>query len=100
MKKYIVAMLFALLSTGVLFSCKKSSTPVSTPKDYAASIKDKTWWGVMTYTGQALQYYSVHFYADNSLFWSQIDGDYLGQWTINNKQLAITFTISNVQNES
>ncbi|GAC1448488.1 MAG: hypothetical protein NVSMB7_09970 [Chitinophagaceae bacterium] len=69
----------------------------STPKDYTASIKEKTWSGMLTYTSQTTEYYSVHFNTDNSLIWSQLSGDYIGHWAINGKQLTLTFTNSNAQ---
>jgi len=91
MKKSVTTMMFMLLI--IIFSCKKSNTgpAVPAPKDYATSIKDKTWGGMLTYTGQKGEYYSVHFNADNTLTWSQIAGDYPGQWAINANHLTITF---------
>src|SRR6266542_4422176 len=86
MKKYISTILLTL--TMVMDSCIKSDTP----KDYAVSIKDKTWWGTITYTGKTTEYYSVHFDADSSLLWSQLSGDYAGKWRIANRQLTMTFT--------
>lgn len=86
MKKYISIILLTLLA-GLISSCKKDATP----KDYSASIKDKTWWGTLSYTGKALEYYSVHFNADGSLSWSQQSGDYPGSWIVNDKQLTMTF---------
>ena len=93
MKKYVSTMLVILLLTVTIFSCKKSNGP----KDYNASIKDKTWWGEFAYTGQDAEYYSVHFNVDNSLTWTQWSGDYPGQWTLNGKQLTITFTGNSVE---
>ncbi len=87
MKRYPSLILVALVLIGILCSCKKNSTD----KDYGASIKDKTWWGQLSYTGKPLEYYSVHFKADNSLLWSQLSGDYPGQWVVNGKQLTMTF---------
>jgi hypothetical protein len=88
-------MLVVLLSTGMLFSCKKSSTPA--PKDYVASVKDKTWWGMLAYTGKPQEYYSVHFNTDNSLTWSQLSGDYNGHWILDGKALTITFDGNTVE---
>jgi hypothetical protein len=93
MKKYKNIMLVTLLLTVIIVSCKKSSTP----KDYSASIKDKTWWGVITYTGKEAEYYSVHFNANNTLLWSQFSGDYTGKWVINDKELTMTFDVSNAE---
>jgi hypothetical protein len=98
MKKYLAITLVTLMLTGILFSCKKSNT--STPKDYTASIKDKTWWGQLTYTGQTAEYYSVHFNADGSLQWSQLSGDYTGHWVVNDKQLIMTFDANSVRIEA
>jgi len=95
MKKYISIMLFAVVITGTIFSCKKSNTPG--PKDYSLSVKDKTWWGALVYTGKSTEYYSVHFNADNSLTWSQMSGDYNGQWVLTGKQLTITFSGNSVE---
>jgi hypothetical protein len=92
MKKYTGRAIFALIITAILFSCKKSST-----KDIAQSIKDKTWWGQLTYTGKPAEYYSVQFNADNSLVWSQLTGDYAGHWVLEGKTLTITFTGNTVQ---
>ncbi len=41
------------------------------------------------------QYYTVHFNADNSLLWTQLSGDYPGNWGLIEKQLTITFAGSN-----
>jgi len=87
MKKYSKVILFTLLSTTVLFSCKKSDSS----KDYVASIKDKTWVGEITYTGDSTQFYSVQFNADFTLLWSQFSGDYPGNWGIDGKQITMTF---------
>jgi hypothetical protein len=79
-----------IFSMMILFcGCNKDKTP--TPKNYAASINDKTWWGVVTYTGKTPQYYSVHFNTDNTLLWSQLSGDFPGTWTINNKSVVMKF---------
>jgi hypothetical protein len=91
MKIYAGALLLVL--TIVLSGCNKNSTP----KDYAASIKDKTWWGTLTNTGQPKEYYSVHFNADSTLEWSQLAGDYPGKWSVNGKQLTMTFPTLNVE---
>jgi hypothetical protein len=88
MKKYLKIILVVIFYTSLLFSCKKDSAP----KDYTASIKDKTWWGELAYTGKTIEYYSVHFNADNSLIWSQLSGDYSGHWALEGKAVTITFT--------
>jgi hypothetical protein len=90
MKKYLELTLVTLLLTGVLFSCKKENTSVPA-KDYSASIKDKTWWGQLTYTAKTQEYYSVHFNADNTLLWSQLSGDYAGKWVVKDNILTMTF---------
>ncbi|MEP6726568.1 MAG: hypothetical protein ABJC98_12150 [Bacteroidota bacterium] len=89
MKKYLHIIPIIAIITGILFSCKKSNDDA--PKDYSASIKDKTWWGELAYTGKTPEYYSVHFNTDNTLTWSQFQGDYTGHWALNNKQVTITF---------
>ncbi|MEO5592286.1 MAG: hypothetical protein ABIR15_20605 [Chitinophagaceae bacterium] len=89
MKKYLHIIPIIAIITGILFSCKKSNGDA--PKDYSASIKDKTWWGELAYTGKTPEYYSVHFNTDNTLTWSQFQGDYTGHWALNNKQVTITF---------
>jgi hypothetical protein len=89
-KRLLLIMLFV---TVILISCKKSDTP--TPKDYAASVNDKTWSGEITYAADSVQFYTVHFNADNSLLWSQLSGDYPGNWGVIGKQLTMTFTGSN-----
>jgi hypothetical protein len=94
MKKFVPIICIALLTTAALVSFKNNSTPV--PKNYAASIKDKTWWGLFTYTGKTAEYYSVRFNADNTLLWNQLSGEYAGQWALKGKQLTITFSVSGV----
>jgi hypothetical protein len=64
MKKHINIVLVTVLLMSFITGCKKNNT--ASPKDYAASIKDKTWWGQLTYTGKTQEYYSVHFNADNT----------------------------------
>jgi hypothetical protein len=91
MKKKLNLILVTLLLTGILISCKKSCDTTPLPKDYTASIKDKSWWGEFTYAGETAEYYSVHFNADNTLTWSQFSGDYTGHWILTGKQLTITF---------
>ena len=94
MKKSVTIIWMALLTTVALVSFKKDNTPA--PKNYAESIKNKTWWGMFTYTGKTAEYYSVHFNADNTLLWSQLSGDYAGLWALKGKQLTITFNVSSV----
>jgi hypothetical protein len=94
MKKNLTIARVALLSLLVLFSCKKSTTP--TPKDYTSSIKNKTWWGMVTNNGRA-EYYSVHFNADNSFKWNQLAGEYDGKWTVSGKQLSLTFPALSIE---
>jgi hypothetical protein len=86
MKKHSLIILFLIL-TVFLYSCKKDNTP----KDYSVFIKEKTWSGMFTYTGKKPEYYSIHFHANNNLTWSELLGDYPGQWLINGKQLVMTF---------
>jgi hypothetical protein len=96
MKKHLYVALVTLLSLGIAFSCKKSSTPATpaTPatRDYAASIKDKTWWGMFAYTGKTPESYSIYFGKDNTILWSELSGNYGGAWVVNDKQLTITFS--------
>jgi hypothetical protein len=89
MKKHIGIILITLLSTGIFVSCNEDDVS----KDYAASIKDKTWWGELTNAGEGgSQYYSVYFNANNTLVWSQLAGDYGGQWLLDKNKLTLTFT--------
>jgi hypothetical protein len=99
MKKYLSIIPATLLLTAILFSCKKSSSSAPPPasKDYAESIKNKTWSGALTYTGQTTEYYSVHFNADKTLLWSQMSGDYAGHWAVNDKTLTMTFDANTAQ---
>ncbi len=76
-------------------SCKKSNDII--PKDYSTSIKNKTWWGELAYTGKTPEYYSVHFNTDNTLTWSQFAGDFSGHWMLDKKQLTITFDANSIQ---
>jgi hypothetical protein len=92
MKKYLTILLATILSTVILFSCKKSNS--AAPKDYAASVKNKTWWGSFNYTRDTTQYYSVHFNTDNTFLWSQLSGDYIGKWSVNDKALTMSFDAS------
>jgi hypothetical protein len=84
MKKFTEIILVSLFLIAVVTSCKKES------KDYSASIKDKTWWGTMSYNGLKIAYYTVHFKADGSLVWSELTGDYQGNWTMDGKHLTIS----------
>jgi hypothetical protein len=93
MKKNLRYIFFTLASIVILAGCKKDNSP----KDYAKSIKDKTWWGTLTYTGQAPEYYSIHFNENNSFTWSQLLGDYNGHWVVGGKQLVMTFDLSGVE---
>src|SRR5689334_23368726 len=92
MKKHRIISITLVFMT-ILFSCGEDDPS----KDYAASIKDKTWWGTFTYTGETAQYYSVHFSADNTLVWSQLSGDYPGEWTVKGKSLTLHFTGSSAE---
>lgn len=82
-----------LLVTGTFSSCKKEA---AAPKDYSLSIKDKTWWGMLTNAGETAQAYSVRFNAENTLVWSQLSGDYPGRWSVEKNKLTLTFTSPNV----
>jgi hypothetical protein len=84
-------LLMVFFSGIVLPACKKSDPSL---KDSTSSVKGKTWWGAITFTGKELEYYSVHFNADNTLLWSQASGDFSGQWIINGKELSMTFDVS------
>jgi hypothetical protein len=95
MKKQVSISLFLLLSAGVLISCKKENK--DKPKDYSASVKDKTWWGQMTYTGKTAEYYSVYFKGDGTLLWSQFSGDYEGRWVVKGRQLVMNFNVSGAE---
>jgi hypothetical protein len=95
MKKHLRITLVIIILIAALISCKKNSTPP--PKDYAASVKDKTWSGELAYTGKTTEYYAVHFNADNTLLWSQFAGDYTGHWVLTGKELTITFDGNSVE---
>ena len=86
MKKYVNILLVALLCTGIIGGCKKDSPA----KDYAASIKDKTWWGQFFYTGKPVEYYAIHFSGDSSLTWSEFSTDYPGKWVLDGNKLMIS----------
>ena len=94
MKKSLSILIVTTFLIAIFISCSKhDNTSNDMPiKYYSASIKDKTWWGVLTYTGKTAEYYSVHFSADNTLIWSQLSGDYAGTWTINNKSIIFKFS--------
>ncbi len=93
MKKLISKILAVLLITVITTGCKKNAEP----KDYSQSIKDKTWWGTLNYTGQSDQFYSVQFNADNSLLWNQMSGETPGHWVLDGKTLKITFSGNSVE---
>ena len=95
MKNGIIKILAFLFSAGILVGCKKENGPAA--KDYAASIKEKTWWGVVTYTGKEAEYYSVHFNSDNTLMWSQFAGDYSGHWATSGNALTITLDVGDAE---
>jgi hypothetical protein len=86
MKKCISKSLLALILTAILFSCKKDN-----PKNYNASIAEKTWWGMLAYSGKTPEYYSILFNADNTLTWSEFAGNSPGHWVLDGKRLTITF---------
>jgi hypothetical protein len=93
MKKSLSALIVTTLLITIFISCSKDDdTSNDSPiKDYSESIKDRTWWGVLTYTGKTAEYYSVHFSADNTLIWSQLSGDYAGTWVFDNKSVVVKF---------
>lgn len=90
MKKYTRIITLSILLLNLFTACKKDNSDA--PKDYSASLKDKTWAGMFTYTGKTSEYYSVHFNADKSLTWTELSGDYSGKWEVTGKQLVLTFT--------
>ena len=90
MKKYVIMILIA---SAILISCKKDKAAAEVAgKDYSISIKDKTWWGELTNAGETVQYYSVHFNADNTILWSQLSDDYKGTWSLDKNKLTLNFT--------
>ncbi len=93
MKKYLSIILVILVSMINTVSCKKDSGP----KDFAAVIKNKTWWGQLTNPGETSQYYCVYFKEDGNLIWSQREGDYAGKWVIDNNQVTMDFPVLSVQ---
>ena len=93
MKQYTAILLLAISIVAFTSSCKKSNDA----KDYTGIIKDKVWWGEITYTGKATEYYSVQFKADNTLLWSQYATDDAGEWTVSGKVLTITFNKSGIK---
>ena len=88
MKHSFRIFLAVLWSTGILVSCNKENN-----KDYSAYIKDKTWWGRVTYFSQKAEYYSVHFRSDGTLLWSQLDGDSEGSWMVKGKQIIMKLIV-------
>jgi hypothetical protein len=88
---------FSLIPTILIFailfiSCKKETASDSNkPKDYAASIVNKTWWGTFAYKNQTDEYYSMYFNADNTLEWDQFLGKFKGFWVLDSNRLTITF---------
>jgi hypothetical protein len=91
-KKQFIVITATLLCVVLVVGCKKSTTPDNnTPKDYSASVINKTWWGTFSYKGQTDEYYSMHFNADNTLDWDQLLGQYKGFWALDNNRLSITF---------
>jgi hypothetical protein len=90
----------------VLFacSCRKSATPENT-KDYSSMIRNRNWWGTITYTGESLKYFSVHFNDDSTLIWDEDRGTFTGHWTLIDRQLIVKFDSSgyrftaNIENE-
>jgi hypothetical protein len=93
MEKHASIFLVVLVTAGFLISCKKDNKA----KDYSVSIKDKTWWGRLTYSGQTTEYYCVHFRSDGSLLWSQLSDDYEGHWTLKGKQLVMNFNANSAE---
>lgn len=93
MKPYPFIALSVILSITLLSGCNKDNN--DTPKDYTSSVSNKTWSGIIVYTGDSIQYYTVHFKEDKTLLWSQLAGDYPGNWGLVGNQLTLTFTGSN-----
>ena len=93
MEKSIRTIVGILMIMGIISGCKKSTAT----KDYVLSVKERTWWGLITHTGQSSEYYSVHFNADNSFVWSEMSGDIQGNWSLAGKQVTITFSGSGAQ---
>lgn len=94
MKKSLSILIITTLLISIFISCSKDdNTSNDLPiKNYTAAIKGKNWFGELTYTGKPIEYYSVVFNADNTLVWSQLSGDYTGNWIVNEKLLTMTFT--------
>ncbi len=90
MKRYGCTISMMILFMSIIPGCKKESGPP--PKDYSLSINGKSWWGMLTYTGNSPEYYSVHFKSDKTLLWSQLSGDYPGQWVVNDNKLTMLFS--------
>jgi hypothetical protein len=77
----------------ILASCKKDNYP----KDYNEVIKNKSWWGQFTNSGETGQYYSIYFNGNGTLLWSQRGGDYTGNWIVDKNQLTIDLPVPAVQ---
>jgi len=95
MSKNKVTFCVMILLAAMVAGCAKSSS-----NPYDGSIKDKTWWGKIAYTGKIAENYSVHFNADNSLLWTQLSNNYEGHWTLDGKHLTISFTINTAKIEA
>src|SRR6478752_4424966 len=94
--KHIITLSLLFITVTILLSCNKTDVTTPVSKDYSASIKEKSWWGEITYTGKTTEYYSVYFKADGTLLWSQLSGDYAGHWAIKDKELTMTFDANSV----
>jgi hypothetical protein len=93
MKKYIGNTPVTILLIALLWSCSKSNGPT----DYASFIKDKTWWGTLTHTGQEMEYYSIHFNSDSSMIWDEALVSLPGHWHVDGKKLTISFQPSSLE---
>jgi len=98
--KHIITLSLLFIAVTNLVSCNKTDATTPVSKDYSASIKEKSWWGEITYTGKNTEYYSVYFKADGTLLWSQLSGDYPGHWAIKDKELTMTFDANSVAIEA
>jgi hypothetical protein len=94
MKKRLPLIIIMICTAMIYMGCKKDNG--GSASDYAASINDKTWWGMFTYAGDTTEYYSVHFNTDNSLTWNQLLGEYSGTWSLSGNHLTMDFGLNSI----
>jgi hypothetical protein len=88
MKKKILFIITAVLL--VITSCKKNKEET---KDIKTLFSNTTWTGEAKYTARSVaEPFCVKFDATGTFMWYELDGDYIGTYTVNNDSKTVVFT--------